>query len=95
MDPNRSRAITEKIDLGDLSDKPGWVRMSIHPTTPDREVDELLEAIDAVARHGEEWAEDYVYSPVTNEYVHRTLPELDERAIHGWFTVEAPAQQVV
>ena len=42
VDPKRSRRITEKIDHGDLSEKPGWVRMSIHPTTPDAEVEYLL-----------------------------------------------------
>jgi selenocysteine lyase/cysteine desulfurase len=90
VDPNRSRAITEKIDHGDLSDKPGWVRMSIHPTTPDREVEYLIEAVDAVARHGEQWAADYTYSAHTNEFCHRSLPEVDETAIRRWFEVGAP-----
>jgi selenocysteine lyase/cysteine desulfurase len=32
VDPIRSKKITDKINTGDLSDKPGWVRMSVHPT---------------------------------------------------------------
>lgn len=92
VDPNRSRAITEKIDHGDLSDKPGWVRMSIHPTTTDDEVEYLLEAVEAVALHGERWAADYAYSPQTNEFNHRLQPEVDETAVRSWFEVETPVQ---
>jgi selenocysteine lyase/cysteine desulfurase len=91
VDPNRSRAITEKIDHGDLSDKPGWVRMSIHPTTTDAEVEYLLEAVDAVARHGHEWAADYAYCPQTNEFTHRHAAEIDAAAIGCWFGLEMPA----
>ena len=94
VDPNRSRAITEKIDHGDLSEKPGWVRMSIHPTTTDEEVEYLLHAVDAVARHGREWSVDYVYSPQTNEFTHRDAPEMDAAAVRRWFSVEAPATSI-
>ena len=94
VDPNRSRAITEKIEHGDLSEKPGWVRMSIHPTTTDAEADYLLEAVDAVARRGREWASEYVYSPGTNEFTHRDAPEVDEGAIKAWFSSGAPTVAV-
>lgn len=85
VDPNRSRAITEKIEHGDMSEKPGWVRMSIHPTTPDAEVDFLLHAVEEVARHGERWADDYVYCPRANEYRHRERPNLDGADVERWF----------
>ena len=55
----------------------------------------LIDAVDAVARHGERWAADYVYSPHTNEFSHRDAPEIDEVAIQRWFSVEAPAGSVV
>ncbi len=85
VDPNRSRAITEKIDQGDLSEKPGWVRMSIHPTTPDAEVDFLLHAVEDVARHGDRWSEDYDYCPRANEFRHREHPHMDGSDVAGWF----------
>jgi YD repeat-containing protein len=87
VDPNRSRAITEKIEHGDLSEKPGWVRMSIHPTTPQREAQYLLEAVEAVARHGERWAEDYDYCAQTNEFHHRRCPRQDGAGVAEWFTM--------
>ncbi len=93
VDPNRSRAITERIDQGDLSEKPGWVRLSIHPTTTDREVDYLMEAVEEVARRGERWGEDYSYCPKANEFRHRERPHLDGAEVPGWFEwgVEARA----
>ncbi|HEX9251586.1 MAG TPA: aminotransferase class V-fold PLP-dependent enzyme, partial [Ignavibacteriaceae bacterium] len=45
VDPNRSKIITDKIDQGDLSEKPGWVRMSIHPTMTDEELNIALDGI--------------------------------------------------
>ena len=33
-----SQHITEKINAGDLSEKPGWVRISLHPTLSEEEV---------------------------------------------------------
>lgn len=85
VDPNRSRAITEKIDHGDLSEKPGWVRMSIHPTTPDAEVEFLLHAVEEVARHGERWGQDYAYCSRANEFRHRERPHLDGADVEQWF----------
>ena len=39
---DKSRSITQKIDRGDLSEKPGWVRLSLHPTMTDEELDLFL-----------------------------------------------------
>lgn len=90
VDPNRSRAITTKIEHGDFSEKPGWVRLSIHPTTPDAEVDYLLEAVDAVARHGEAWAKDYAYCSRANEFRHRQQAARDGADVPEWFELDAP-----
>ena len=70
VDPNRSHRITEKIDQGDLSEKPGWVRMSLHPTTTTAEVHTLAAAVRSCVEHAEAWGTDYRYSPNTNEFTH-------------------------
>ena len=72
VDPTRSHAITDKIDHGDLSEKPGWVRLSIHPTTTTDEALEILDAVGQVVEHGAEWGRDYEYSCHTNEFSHRS-----------------------
>lgn len=85
VDPQHSRAISGRIDGGDLSQKPGWVRLSVHPTTTDGEAQRLLAAVEEVARHGREWGEDYLYSAQTNEYSHRSGHAFDPRRLQGWF----------
>lgn len=83
VDPERSHRITSEIDSGDLSQKPGWVRLSLHPTSSDAEVDACLQALDDIARHGEAWAEDYRYDRHTNEFSHRSGSHAPDVA--SWF----------
>ena len=87
VDPQRSGQITDKIDHGDLSEKPGWVRLSIHPTTTDEEVRYLLDAIAAIVEHGVEWGKDYVYSPVTNEFSHVRAVDDTPAVVRSWFAL--------
>ena len=71
VDRGKSREITEKIDSGDLSLKPGWVRMSIHPTTSNAELEYIFEALQAIVQNIEKWEKDYVFSPSTAEFNHK------------------------
>ena len=61
---------TCKIDRGDLTEKPGWIRMSIHPTMTDRELDYILDAVLDVAKNHRAWLKDYQYCPVGNSFIH-------------------------
>ena len=88
VDPSRSKHITDRIDSGDLSEKPGWVRLSFHPTTTMAEVRHCLRAVEEIVAHGREWAGDYVYSPATNEYTHRSGDAGAAARVRGWFTLE-------
>ncbi len=87
VDQNRSERITRKISEGDLSEKPGWVRMSIHPTTSEEELDIVLQALKEISRHHREWADDYEYSPKTNEFYHKSFPPVEEGFVKEWFTL--------
>ena len=86
---DQSEEITQKISHGDLSEKPGWVRWSLHPTMTDEEVRSILHAVKEVTLHFREWAADYVYLPKKNEFVHHTQQqETTEDGIMGdWFTL--------
>ncbi len=55
----KSFNITTKIDHGDCSVKPGWMRMSIHPTHTDDEIRYILSAIKDLAENHKEWTKDY------------------------------------
>lgn len=94
VDPTRSKAITDRIDAGDLSEKPGWVRLSFHPTTTDAEIRHTLDAVAEIAEHGATWAADYLYDPHTNEFVHRKWDSGLRGMVQGWYAGVTPAGAV-
>jgi selenocysteine lyase/cysteine desulfurase len=85
VDPTRSKRITDKIDLGDLSEKPGWIRISFHPTMTDDELSYILNAIEEIIQNIKKWSQDYTYSPKTNEYHHKSDTGKEFDAIKKWF----------
>jgi selenocysteine lyase/cysteine desulfurase len=70
VDERHSKEITDKIDAGDLSDKPGWVRLSLHPTTTAAELDIVTDALTQIGRNIDSWKQEYRYDQHTNEYHH-------------------------
>jgi len=73
--PQMSKHITAKINHGDLSEKPGWVRMSLHPTMTDDEVYLILDAVMEIVKNVQSWKEDYVYDLHKNEFYHKNSNE--------------------
>ena len=78
----RSKQITDKINHGDLSEKPGWVRWSLHPTMTDEEVTYFTGSLKEIIANISEWKNDYLYSSRTNEFIHR------DQAVKPFFDVE-------
>lgn len=80
----KSREITEKISHGDFSEKPGWVRISLHPVMTNQEIDYIISSLEQVITNFRKWSEDYSYCPNTNEFIHhkdsKNLEKVDE-----WF----------
>jgi selenocysteine lyase/cysteine desulfurase len=70
VDPQLSHSITCKIDRGDLSEKPGWVRVSLHPTMTNAEALYISNAIDEVIRNYQQWQKDYDFD-ITSAEFHR------------------------
>jgi selenocysteine lyase/cysteine desulfurase len=81
---DRSHQITEKINHGDLSEKPGWVRVSLHPVMKDKEVVYFIEALKEIVRNHTEWKKDYIYNPKKNEFEHHSHTG-DSNWIGEWF----------
>ncbi|MEP0368196.1 MAG: aminotransferase class V-fold PLP-dependent enzyme [Cyclobacteriaceae bacterium] len=71
VDEAFSCSITEQIDKGDLTDKPGWVRLSIHPTTTREELDFIVDAIAQTGAYGKKWGEDYGFDKVLGAFTHK------------------------
>ncbi len=88
MDRSVSDRIASEISAGDLSHKPGWVRLSLHPTMTDAELDAVMDALEQIVAHAEEWAQDYRYDCQSNEYVHVRAGQ-GGPDVTTWFDVEA------
>lgn len=71
VDRSHSREITSRIDSGDLTDKPGWVRLSLHPTMTDAELDFVIGALAEIAKQGTRWAEEYAFDRTAGEFRRR------------------------
>ncbi|MCP4443415.1 MAG: aminotransferase class V-fold PLP-dependent enzyme [Aureispira sp.] len=85
VDQEFSKNITCQIDTGDLSAKPGWVRMSIHPVMTDEEARYLVTAIKALSANHQEWAKDYHYDNNSNEFVCDKGICLEKNLVNDWF----------
>jgi len=87
VDINFSHNITDQIDEGDLSLKPGWIRMSIHPTMTDDEMHYIMNAIDDVAKNHKDIGADYTYNNQTNEFVYKdnSFSEMNGERAKSWF----------
>jgi len=85
VDYERSKEFTSKINQGNLSEKPGWVRLSLHPTLTDSELFYIMDAIEQIVNHAKEWEKDYTYSPGTNEFYHNHFTDQREKILDDWF----------
>jgi len=87
VDPTRSKRITDKINHGDLSEKPGWVRFSLHPTMTNDELNFIIDAIEEIIKNIDEWSKDYTYSSKTNEYYHNSQNGIEFTEIKRWLEI--------
>lgn len=85
VDQETSHDLVCQITSGDLIKKPGWIRMSIHPTTTSEEIKIVCDSIKALAKEHKEWAADYEYNYKTNEFVHKNAKLQENEMVKGWF----------
>jgi hypothetical protein len=85
VDQETSHKLIDEISLGDLIRKPGWIRMSIHPTTTTTEIEFVCNGIKALAENHKSWALDYEYNRGTNEFVHRQAQPLEDELVKTGF----------
>ena len=87
VDQETSHQLIDEISLGDLLRKPGWIRMSIHPTTTNEEIKFVCESIKTVAKNHKEWSKDYNYDKVSNEFIHKNAKSFEKEMVENWFKV--------
>jgi selenocysteine lyase/cysteine desulfurase len=84
LDKNMSHMFTDKIMHGDASEKPGWVRVSLHPTMTNEELLYVINAIKQCNDNAEEWGKDYFQEKQTGEFFHKHYKFNNEK-LEKWF----------
>ena len=91
VDQQMSHELTDEISIGELVRKPGWIRMSIHPTTTNHEINYVCDSIIELAKNHEAWSLDYEYSKSNNEFIHKSLTageSSSKEAVDSWFSLD-------
>lgn len=86
IDQKKSKEIINELMSIDLSNKPGWIRLSIHPIMTIEEVLFICSCIEKVIKSAKEWEKDYRYNPKTNEFESKI--QVDRKLcnyVEGWF----------
>ncbi len=85
---DHSHRITEMINKGDFSEKPGWVELSLHPTMTDNELDTVIIALREIQADASGWSKDYTYDRRTNEYRHKDDKGAGREKVKSWFNLQ-------
>lgn len=87
VDYKHSRKISKRISNGDLSLKPGWVRLSLHPTMTTEDLYIVVDALKKIRKNRVKWSSDYSYDKYTNEFYNKAGRH-DAVDIKKWFTLK-------
>ena len=64
-----SNSIFQEVKNGDLSSKPGWIRISLHPIMTNEEIYYLIYALKEIIKNINTWKLDYRYLKDCNEFI--------------------------
>ena len=87
VDQETSNRIKGQILEGCNTEKPGWVRLSLHPTVTNNELDFICKSLTELSENIEDWSKDYKYDAIKNEYVHKTVTSIEKELVNSWFAV--------
>lgn len=85
VDQQTSHEIKNRILDGCSTDKPGWIRLSVHPTTTDKEIDFICKSLKELHANIEVWSKDYHYDTTKNDFVHNSVEPIEKKMVHNWF----------
>ncbi len=81
----QSKEMTDRINLGDFSEKAGFVRISLHPTMTDEELNFIIDAVKQISENYQTWQKDYVYNKHTNIFTNIKDTEDLNKKVAKWF----------
>ncbi|MFM7017316.1 aminotransferase class V-fold PLP-dependent enzyme, partial [Flavobacterium sp.] len=87
VDQETSNDLVCQITSGDLIKKPGWIRMSVHPTTTTEEIIFVCNSINDLANNYQDWIGEYEYDSKTNEFFHKNAIHSEKEMVSNWFSV--------
>nr|WP_298994410.1 aminotransferase class V-fold PLP-dependent enzyme [uncultured Polaribacter sp.] len=87
VDQETSNRIKGQILEGCNTEKPGWVRLSLHPTVTNNELDFICKSLTELSKNIEDWSKDYKYDAIKNDYVHKTVTPIEKELVNSWFAV--------
>ncbi len=68
-----------------MAERPGWIRLSIHPTMCTEEIIFACNSVKEVVENHKEWGKDYDYIEKLNDYVHKSKPNTKEILVERLF----------
>ncbi|MEQ9404975.1 MAG: aminotransferase class V-fold PLP-dependent enzyme [Cyclobacteriaceae bacterium] len=81
----KSEEIIGELEQEHYLVKPGWIRMSIHPTMTNTEVRFITDAIREIVENKEEMSQGYSYDSGLNRFVHHDEPDALKTVAESWF----------
>ncbi len=87
VDRKTSKSIESKILEGCNVEKPGWVRLSLHPTITSEELSFICKSLEELSSNIEEWSLDYKYDAIKNDYSHVSALPIEKELVKKWFSL--------
>jgi len=82
-----SNRIKDEILHGCNTQKPGWVRLSVHPTVTTEELNFICTSLKELSLNIKEWSKDYKYEAIKNDYSHKTVAPIEKKLVEEWFKI--------
>ncbi len=86
VDEETSTKIKNQILDGCNTEKPGWIRLSLHPTITNNELEFICNSLKELATHIESWSKDYVYDSSKNDFSHNSNQSIEKELVTSWFS---------
>lgn len=86
VDQETSTKIKNQILEGCNTEKPGWIRLSLHPTITNQELDFICNSLNELVNNIESWSKDYVYDISKNDFSHKSIHLFEEKLVTSWFS---------
>ena len=88
INEKKSAEITNELLERNQTNKPGWVRLSLHPIMTNDELVFICDAIEQVTLHYKKWQKDYRYNSASNEFESISIEENIKEDVEEWFRLE-------